>query len=74
MEWSTIVALAIGIIVIFLPVAFIWYINVGGILTAVRSWKATKLSEKAPSDLTCSVDTDCPPSYVCLNGRCVPAR
>lgn len=23
--------------------------------------------------LTCAVDADCPPGYVCINGRCLPA-
>ena len=23
-------------------------------------------------ELFCSIDTDCPPGYVCVDGRCVP--
>ena len=74
MEWGTILALAIGILVVLFPVAFIWYINVGGILTAIKSWRVEKQFEKTPSNLTCSVDTDCPPGHVCLSGRCVPQK
>jgi hypothetical protein len=74
MEGGTILALAIGSLIILSPVAFIWYINVGGVLTAIKSRRVAKQFEKTPSNLTCSVDTDCPPGYVCLDGQCVPAR
>ena len=74
MEWATILALAIGILVVLFPLAYIWYINVGGILIAINSWKAVKQTEKAPSNLMCSIDSDCPPGYVCLNGRCMPQK
>lgn len=73
MEWGTILAAGIGGILVLFPVAFIWYISVGGILTAMKSRGVVKQSEKAPSGLTCSIDTDCPPGYVCLSGRCEPA-
>jgi hypothetical protein len=23
---------------------------------------------------TCRIDADCPPGYICINGRCVPAK
>ena len=36
MHWEFIVALIIAIPVILFPVAFIWYLNVGGIYAAVR--------------------------------------
>ncbi len=32
------------------------------------------LPEKALSNLTCSVDADCPPGFVCEIGRCVPVK
>jgi len=44
MEWQLIVALVIMIPVILLPVAFVWYLNLGGmrlLLRAVRRGKAT---------------------------------
>ena len=25
-------------------------------------------------DLVCSIDSDCPPGYVCVSGRCIPAN
>ena len=36
MEWGMIVALAIAIIVISVPVAFIWYLNIGGIYAMAK--------------------------------------
>jgi hypothetical protein len=36
MEWQFIVALVIAIPVILFPAAFIWYLNIGGIIQAVR--------------------------------------
>ena len=32
MEWSTVVVLVLAIPVILIPIALIWYINVGGII------------------------------------------
>lgn len=31
----------------------------------------TKLVKNIPSESICSVDSDCPPGYVCMNGRCI---
>jgi hypothetical protein len=74
MEWGTILALATGGLIVLFPVAFIWYVNVGGILTASKSRGVVKKFKEAPSNLTCSIDNDCPQGFVCLNRRCVPAR
>lgn len=72
MGWGTIVALAIGVFVFLVPVAFIGYINVGGISAAVRKKRLARLVEKAMPAVVCSTDTDCPEGYVCMRGRCVP--
>ena len=29
--------------------------------------------KRALSNLVCSVDIDCPPGFVCVEGRCVPS-
>ena len=39
MQWEGIVALVIGTLIILFPVAFIWYINIGGICAAITSKK-----------------------------------
>ncbi len=36
MEWQFVVALIIAIPVILFPAAFVWYLNVGGIYTAIK--------------------------------------
>ena len=36
MEWQFIVAMVVIIPVILLPVAFVWYLNLGGLYVAVR--------------------------------------
>ncbi len=34
--------------------------------------KKTKLQRHTSPAFTCSIDTDCPPGYVCVGGRCIP--
>jgi len=36
MEWQIIVALAIAIPIILFPVAFVWYLNIGGVYAAIK--------------------------------------
>ena len=45
MTVGLIVALVIAVPVILFPAAFIWYINIGGIVQATREAKARKLAE-----------------------------
>ena len=47
MQWEVVVALIIAIPVILFPAAFVWYLNVGGIVQAVKQVKAAKKAEKA---------------------------
>lgn len=42
MEWEFVVALLIAVPVILFPVAFIWYLNIGGIVAVVRQKRARK--------------------------------
>ncbi len=42
MEWEFIVALVVMVPLILLPVAFVWYLNLGGILAAVRRERTTE--------------------------------
>ncbi len=36
MDWEFIVALVVAIPIVLLPVAFVWYLNLGGIYAAFR--------------------------------------
>jgi hypothetical protein len=47
MNWQVIVALAIAIPVVLFPAAFVWYLNLGGVLEAVREARSHKVAEKA---------------------------
>ena len=48
MEWEFILALVVMVPVILLPVAFVWYLNLGGILAAVRWARAINRERLAP--------------------------
>jgi Cys-rich repeat protein len=65
MEWQLVLALAMGIPLVLLPVAFVAYLTVGGYVAMPGTRK-----EKAAQ---CSVDADCGPGFVCKKGTCVPS-
>ena len=46
MEWQFIVMLVVMIPVILLPVAFVWYLNLGGVWAAMRKARKAKAAEK----------------------------
>jgi hypothetical protein len=50
MEWEFIVALVIMVPIILLPVAFVWYLNLGGILAAFREARARRTAEKPTTE------------------------
>lgn len=43
MEWQFVVALAVAIPVILFPAAFIWYLNIGGMIKAATEAREKKL-------------------------------
>ena len=50
MEWQIIIALVMVIPVILFPAAFIWYLNIGGIFTAVKEAGARRARRKKERD------------------------
>jgi len=47
MDGYTILALVVAIPVILFPAAFVWYLNIGGLYTAVREvWQARTAREQ----------------------------
>jgi len=42
MEWQFVAALVLAIPVILLPVAFAWYLNLGGLLSRIKELRAKK--------------------------------
>jgi len=58
MEWYVILALVVGVAVILFPVAYVWYLNRGGIYTAVRESQKRRAirGEKAETTTTDTAD------------------
>ena len=52
MEWQIIVALVIAIPVILFPVAFVWFLNVGGVYAAIKKAAAKRAEQKATTEET----------------------
>jgi len=52
MEWHVVVALALAIPVIIFPAAFVWYLNIGGIVHAVKEAKAVREKKAAAMKTT----------------------
>ena len=46
MEWQLIVALVLAIPVMLFPVAYIWYINIGGLVHAVREARQARAARE----------------------------
>ena len=49
MEWQLVLALVLAIPIILFPVAFVWYVNIGGIAHAVREASRAKATQKTPA-------------------------
>jgi len=43
MEWQIVVALAIILPILLIPVAYIWYLNIGGLYAVMRKAHARRL-------------------------------
>jgi hypothetical protein len=52
MEGTLIVALVLAIPVILFPAAFVWYINIGGIVNAIREARAARAKKVAAAKVT----------------------
>ena len=46
MDWQIVVALVIAIPIILFPVAFVWFLNVGGIYAAVKEARARRVAHR----------------------------
>ena len=44
MEWQIVVALVVAIPIILFPVAFVWYLNIGGVYTAIKEARARRVA------------------------------
>ena len=57
MEWQIVVALVIAIPVILFPVAFVWYLNIGGLYHAFQAARQRRKAAQ-PSMLKVEAETD----------------
>jgi hypothetical protein len=46
MEWQLVIFLIIAIPVILFPVAFVWYLNIGGIYVMIKEARARRAAKK----------------------------
>ena len=46
MEWQIIVALVVAVPIILFPLVLVWYLNIGGILSAVREARVRRAIQK----------------------------
>jgi len=46
MQWELVVALVIAVPIILFPVAYVWYINIGGIITAIKRAREKQVTQK----------------------------
>ncbi len=46
MQWEFVVALVIAIPIILFPVAFVWYLNIGGIYAAIKEARKKRVADE----------------------------
>jgi hypothetical protein len=46
MQWQIIVAIVLAVPVILFPIAFVWFLNIGGLSAAAREVRAKRTIEK----------------------------
>jgi hypothetical protein len=47
MEWQMIVALVVVVPIVLMPLAFIWYLSIGGIYAAIREAQRARAARTA---------------------------
>ena len=49
MQWELVVALVIAVPVILVPVAFVWYLSIGGIYRTIKEARRSKATREVPA-------------------------
>lgn len=66
----------LGYVLLFLVAGALYplYLTWGGL--GIYTYKSLKTAgaAKKGTPLACSVNADCPPGYMCLDGRCIPEQ
>ena len=52
MEWQIILALVLAAPIILVPVAFVWYLNIGGVVAAKEARKRKAAAEEKTTAVT----------------------
>ncbi len=60
MQWEFVLALVIAIPVILFPVAFVWYLNAGGLVSAIRGARAKKAARVEKAEVVTPQTTSVP--------------
>ncbi len=66
MDILNIAGLTVGGLVALFPLAYVAYLNGGGLYHWLK-----RSAQKGMSALACSIDNDCPPGFICMDGTCV---
>ncbi len=45
MQWEFVVALVVAIPIILFPLAYVWYINIGGIVATIKNTRARRVTQ-----------------------------
>jgi hypothetical protein len=48
------------------------WVGAGSAIYQERKWKVSL--RRGVKNLSCSIDIDCPPGLICVDGRCQPAK
>ena len=46
MEWQVILALVLVIPIVLVPVAFVWYLNIGGVYAAIKEVRERRVTQQ----------------------------
>jgi len=55
MQWELVIALVIAIPIILFPAAYVWYLNVGGIYTAIKEARARRVARQKKAGATVDI-------------------
>ncbi|HEY90451.1 MAG TPA: hypothetical protein G4O07_01335 [Dehalococcoidia bacterium] len=50
MQWEFVVALVLAIPIVLFPVAFVWYLNIGGITAKLKEARKAKVAREQAND------------------------
>lgn len=63
MRRKVVSAWSLAVFLMLVPAMLVWYLNIAGLYRAIKG-RSRKM--------VCSIDTDCPPGHICVDGVCVP--